>query len=55
MSLSLGGWVIATGGKTTVIRQAQAQTKYKGHKVKACVRDVFADPKQPENTREMGE
>lgn len=28
MSLFWGGWVIATGGKTTVIRQGKEQTRY---------------------------
>lgn len=40
MSLSLGGWVNATGGKTTVMRQAQEQTKSKGREAKACLREI---------------
>lgn len=35
--LWVGGWVNATGGKTTVMRQEKQQTKYKGYKLKACL------------------
>lgn len=55
MSLSLGGWVNATGGKTTGNETSTGADQFqraRGESVFAL--EPFADLKQPENTPEVG-